>query len=166
MASHAENIMRLQKKIAKIGQQRKDYQDKLNRSVAQAKAIQKELDKERRRQHFQRLIEGGLEIERIMKKEDPNFKLDAGSAIYALDPWTMEVGKMVLDSFGVDLDDVGNGFFQDFFMKYIAPAYYSNGEPLSKSPGIKYTINRKWLWQKYLEVVEDPNQRFQVIQNQ
>ena len=75
MASHAENIMRLQKKIAKIGQQRKDYQVKLNRRVAQAKAIQKELDKEKRKQRFQRLIEGALEIERILHKEDTIFLL-------------------------------------------------------------------------------------------
>lgn len=115
MASHAENITRLQKKIAKIGEQRKDYQDKLNRSVAQAKAIQKELDKEKRKQRFQRLIGGALEIERIMQKEDPNFKLDADSAIYALDPVTVEVGKMVLDSYGVGLEPYSVSSFKDFF---------------------------------------------------
>lgn len=163
MASHAENIMRLQKKIDKIGEQRKDYQDKLNKSVAQAKAIQKELDKEKRKQRIQYLIGGALEIERIMHKEDPNFKLDADSAIYALDPVTVEVGKMVLDSYGVGLDPYNVSSFKDFFMYYITPAYCSAGEPFSKQPGMLFTTNRKWLWQKYLEVEHDPYQRFRVI---
>ena len=48
-------------------------------------------------------------------------------------------------------------------MYYITPAYCSAGEPFSKQPGMLFTTNRKWLWQKYLEVEDDPDQRFRVV---